>query len=101
MLGRVLGQMAYGRAVAAVGLAGGPELKTTVLPFLLRGVNLLGIDSVMCPTDRRLTAWNRLAREMPQDKLDEATQTAKLEDLPRLGMEILEGKVRGRTVVEV
>ncbi|RDD60455.1 MDR family oxidoreductase [Ferruginivarius sediminum] len=101
MLGRVLGQMAYGRAVAAVGLAGGPEVKTTVLPFLLRGVNLLGIDSVMCPTDRRLTAWKRLAKEMPQDKLDEATQTAKLEDLPRLGKEILEGKVRGRTVVEV
>lgn len=101
MLARVLGQMRYGCSVAAVGLAGGTELTATVLPFLLRGVNLLGIDSVMCPTGRRSDAWRRLAREMPQDKLSAMTTTARLEDLPQLGKDILDGKVRGRTVVEV
>jgi acrylyl-CoA reductase (NADPH) len=100
-LSRVLTQMAYGGAVAAVGLAGGNKLNTTVIPFLLRGVRLIGIDSVMCPRETRLTAWERLSAELPKDKLDAATNFAKFEDLPDLGSRILEGKVKGRTVVEI
>ena len=69
MLARILGQMKYGASVAAVGLAGGSDLPATVIPFLLRGVNLLGIDSVMRPYDDRVRAWNRLATDLPLDKL--------------------------------
>jgi acrylyl-CoA reductase (NADPH) len=93
--------MAYNRAVAAVGLAGGPELKTTVLPFLLRGVNLLGIDSVMQPRDRRLIAWRRIARDLPIEKLEAMVEDATLEDLRALGKAILKGQVKGRVVVDV
>ena len=100
-LARVLAQIAYGGSVAAVGLAGGNKLNTTVIPFLLRGVRLIGIDSVQCPRETRLVAWQRLAEELPNDKLDAATNTIKLADLPDLGKKILEGRVRGRTVVEV
>ena len=99
MLGRVLGQMRYRTSVAAVGLAGGNELNATVLPFLLRGVNLLGIDSVMCAYKRREAAWRELARDLPMDKLDQMTSKASLEDLPQLGKDILKGKVQGRVVV--
>ena len=101
MLARVLGQMKYGRSVAAVGLAGGAQLPASVVPFLLRAVNLLGIDSVMQPFDNRLRAWERIARELPMDKLDAMTSEATLGDLPRLGAEILQGQVRGRVVVDV
>ena len=100
-LGTVLSQMAYGASVAAVGLAGGPKLETTVLPFLLRGVNLLGIDSVMCPKPRRVAAWQRLAETLPLDKLDAMTGEAALGDLPGLAKNILKGQVRGRTVIDV
>ncbi len=100
-LARVLAQMAYGGAVAAVGLAGGAKLNTTVVPFLLRGVRLIGIDSVLCPRERRIEAWRRLARDLPKGSLDAATSVAKLEEVPELGRRILEGKVRGRTVVEI
>ncbi|MHA1600005.1 MAG: acrylyl-CoA reductase (NADPH) [Alphaproteobacteria bacterium] len=100
-LGRALTQMRYGGAVAAVGLAGGPALETTVLPFLLRGVSLLGIDSVMCPPERRLAAWERLVADLPMDKLDEATTMAGLADLPHLADDILKGQVRGRLVIDV
>ena len=82
MLARVLGQMKYGASVAAVGLAGGAGLPATVIPFLLRGVNLLGIDSVMQPYDNRLRAWERIARDLPMDKLEEMIQPATLQDLP-------------------
>lgn len=101
MLARVLGQMKYGASVAAVGLAGGAALPATVIPFLLRGVNLLGIDSVMKPYDGRLKAWERLARDLPMDKLDAMIQPATLEDLPGLGADILKGQVKGRVVVDV
>lgn len=100
-LARVLAQMHYHGAVAAVGLAGGATLETTVVPFLLRGVSLLGIDSVMCEADRRLAAWQRLATDMPMDKLDEITTLAGLADLPRLADAILKGRVRGRVVIDV
>jgi len=101
MLARVLGQMKYGASVAAVGLAGGAGLPATVVPFLLRGVNLLGIDSVMQPYDNRVRAWERIARDLPMDKLEAMTRPATLADLPRLGADILKGQVRGRVVVDV
>ena len=101
MLARVLGQMKHGASVAAVGLAGGAALQTTVVPFLLRGVNLLGIDSVMQPYDNRLRAWKRIATDLPMDKLEEMIRNAKLDDLPRLGADILEGRIKGRVVVDV
>ncbi len=101
MLARVLGQMKYGASVAAVGLAGGADLPATVIPFLLRGVNLLGIDSVMRPYDDRHVAWARIARDLPLDKLHGMIVPATLADLPDLGRDILKGRVRGRVVVDV
>ncbi|MEL0435668.1 acryloyl-CoA reductase [Phycobacter sp. K97] len=101
MLARVLGQMKYGASVAAVGLAGGAALPATVVPFLLRGVNLLGIDSVMQPYDNRLRAWQRIATDLPMDKLEAMIQPATLQDLPKLGSDILKGQVKGRVVVDV
>ena len=101
MLARVLGQMKYGASVSAVGLAGGAGLPATVIPFLLRGVNLLGIDSVMQPYDNRLRAWQRIARDLPMDKLEAMVQPAALADLPELGAGILKGQVKGRVVVDV
>lgn len=101
MLARVLGQMKYGASVASVGLAGGATLPATVIPFLLRGVNLLGIDSVMQPYDNRVRAWKRLATDLPMAKLEAMIQPAVLSDLPQLGAAILEGKVQGRVVVDV
>ncbi|MDE4274538.1 acryloyl-CoA reductase [Phaeobacter gallaeciensis] len=101
MLARVLGQMKYGASVAAVGLAGGANLPATVVPFLLRGVNLLGIDSVMQPYDNRLRAWERIATDLPMDKLEAMIQPATLQDLPQLGADILKGQVKGRVVVDV
>jgi acrylyl-CoA reductase (NADPH) len=100
-LARALGQMKYRCSVAAVGLAGGSELKTTVIPFLLRGVNLLGIDSVYQPAAPRRAAWQRLARDLDLGLLDGMIQPATLEDLPRLAGEILKGQVRGRVVVDL
>ncbi len=101
MLGRVLGQMKYGASVAAVGLAGGAGLPATVVPFLLRGVNLLGIDSVMQPYDNRVRAWQRVASDLPMDKLAQMIQPAGLGDLPKLGADILKGQVKGRVLVDV
>lgn len=101
MLARVLGQMKYGGSIAAVGLAGGAGLPATVVPFLLRAVNLLGIDSVMQPYDNRLRAWARIARDLPMDKLESMVQRATLADLPDLGAAILKGGVKGRVVVDV
>jgi acrylyl-CoA reductase (NADPH) len=85
---------------AAVGLASGFKLETTVMPFLLRGISLLGIDSNMCPKERRLIAWERLAKELPLDKLAAATNTASLADIPDWAGKILQGQVRGRTVID-
>ena len=101
MLARILGQMKYGGSVSAVGLAGGAGLPATVIPFLLRGVNLLGIDSVMQPYDNRLRAWERIAKDLPMDKLEAMIHLATLSDLPALGTDILKGQVKGRVVVDV
>lgn len=101
MMARVLGQMQYGASVAAVGLAGGAALPATVIPFLLRGVNILGIDSVMQPYENRVEAWKRVATDLPLDKLEDMVVPATLEDLPKLGKDILKGQVKGRVVVDV
>jgi acrylyl-CoA reductase (NADPH) len=101
MLARILGQMKYGASVAAVGLAGGANLPATVIPFLLRGVNLLGIDSVMQPYENRVKAWARIAKDLPLDKLEAMITPAGLSDLPALGAAILKGQVQGRVVVDV
>lgn len=100
-LSGVLAAMRYNSTVAAVGLAGGPGLKATVLPFLLRGVNLCGIDSVMCPKPKREAAWARLAEVLPLDVLDGLTTTKALSDVPALATAILKGQVQGRTVIEI
>lgn len=101
MLARVLGQMKYGGSVAAVGLAGGAALPATVIPFLLRGVNLLGIDSVMKPTQDRIRAWAEVAEHLPLDRLEHMAVPASLDDLPKLGADILAGQVRGRVIVDL
>jgi len=101
MLAHVLTQMAYGSAVASVGLAGGNVLKTTLLPLLLRGVAVLGIDSVLCPKDKRIAAWARIARDLDRGMLADITETASLEEVPALAKAILKGQVRGRKVIEI
>lgn len=100
-LANVLSQTRYGGAVTACGLAQGLDLPGSVAPFILRGVTLAGIDSVMRPAPDRVEAWGRLARDLDLGKLEAMTSNATLADLPRLGTEILDGKVRGRVVVDV
>ena len=100
-LARVLAQTKYTGSVAAVGLAGGSKLEHTVIPFLLRGVNLLGIDSVMCPIPRRRAAWARLQADLPLKLLEAMTVDARLDEVPRLAQAIVAGQVRGRVVVDV
>lgn len=101
MLAHVLAGTAYGRSVAACGLAGGSELQTTVFPFLLRGVNLLGVDSVMYPQERRCNVWQRLATLLPGAQLDAITSEVGLEALAESAERILNGDLRGRTVVRL
>jgi acrylyl-CoA reductase (NADPH) len=100
-LATLVTQLAYRASAASCGLAGGSDLAMTVVPFLLRGVNLLGIDSVMCPIERRRAAWARLARDLPHDKLDAIIETIPLAELPAAAGRILKGGVRGRLVVEL
>jgi acrylyl-CoA reductase (NADPH) len=100
-LAAVLTEIRYGGAVAACGLAQGMDLPASVAPFILRGVSLLGVDSVMAPRALRTEAWTRLARELDRAKLAAMTTTVGLEEVPRVAEEILAGKVRGRVVVEV
>lgn len=100
-LAHVLSEMKYHGVVAACGLAGGPDLPATVIPFLLRGVRLIGIDSVMCPYEKRVTAWKRLAQELPMDQLDAVTTKVGLRDILPWGEKILKGQVRGRLLIDV
>ncbi|GGR43998.1 quinone oxidoreductase [Deinococcus seoulensis] len=88
-------------SLAVCGLAGGSELNASVFPLILRGVNLLGIDSVTCPAARREAAWARLARDLQPGALAAVTHTRPLSDLPALAGQILAGQVRGRTVIDV
>ncbi len=101
MLSRVTKQLKYRCAVAAVGNAGGVDVPLSIIPFLLRGVNLLGIDSVLQPYEARVRAWERIVRDLPMDLLETMVEPATLEDLPQLGKAILKGGVRGRVVVDV
>ena len=100
-LANAIAQTKYGGTVAACGLAQGADLPATVMPFILRGVTLRGIDSVMAPLALRNRAWALLAEHLDMDKLDAMTSTAKLEDLPDLGQKILAGQTRGRLIVEI
>ena len=100
-LATVLATLAPWSSCAAIGLAAGHELNTSVMPFLLRGLNLLGIDSNTCPMERRVTAWRRLASELPTDKLEKITAEVPLAAVPELAGKILQGQVKGRTVVDV
>jgi acrylyl-CoA reductase (NADPH) len=100
-LANVLAGTRYGGTVAACGLAQGMDLPGSVAPFILRGVTLAGVDSVMAPKARRLQAWERLARDLDTDKLDALTTTRPLADAPDLAKEILAGQVRGRVVLTV
>ena len=101
MLGNLLPSIAYWGTVASVGNAGGIEFSSNVLPFLLRGINLCGIDSNTCPKENRLKAWTRLSQELPFEKLHAATNHISLAKLPEMASKILKGEVRGRTVVDV
>ena len=100
-LANVLKQIRYGGSVAASGLTGGPGLSTTVLPFILRGVNLLGIDSVEMPMDRRRAAWARIGTDLKPSNLDSIGHDVTLDDLDRVLTDILAGQARGRSVVDV
>jgi acrylyl-CoA reductase (NADPH) len=100
-LANLLAMTKYRGAIAACGLAGGMDLPTSVAPFILRGVSLLGIDSVMAPKPLRLEAWRRLARDLDPQKLAAMTTTISLDNVVETGRAILEGRIRGRVVVEV
>jgi acrylyl-CoA reductase (NADPH) len=100
-LANACAQTRYGGAVAACGLAQGMDLPLTVAPFILRGIRLLGIDSVMCPVPRRTAAWQHLAKEVDRARLDAITQEISLGEAIEAGQRILAGNVRGRLVVDV
>src|SRR3954466_6846118 len=100
-LANMLSMTRYGGTVAACGLAGGMDLPTSVAPFILRGVSLLGIDSVQCPMPQRLAAWTRLARDLDRELLASMTQTVPFDRVFEIGEAILKGQVRGRVVVEI
>lgn len=100
-LANLLSMTKYGGAIAACGLAAGMDLPSSVAPFILRGVCLLGIDSVMCPIEPRKAAWQRLASDLDRTKLSEITQEIALDQVPEWGAKILAGQVRGRVVVKI
>jgi acrylyl-CoA reductase (NADPH) len=100
-LANVLSMTRYGGAVAACGLAGGMDLPSSVAPFILRGVCLLGIDSVMCPLALRQEAWRRLEGDLSRDKIASMTTEIGLADVIEAGRRIVEGQVRGRIVVKI
>lgn len=101
VLANLLSMIRYGGAVAACGLAGGMDLPSSVAPFILRGVSLLGVDSVMAPKPLRIEAWNRLDRELDRALLDSLTEKLGFEDIPEAGNRILAGQIRGRVVIEM
>jgi acrylyl-CoA reductase (NADPH) len=100
-LANLLSMTRYGGAVAACGLAGGMDLPASVAPFILRGVCLYGIDSVMCPISRRREAWKRLETDLDRQKLASMTQEIDLSGVPEAAAAILAGQVRGRIVVKI
>ncbi len=100
-LAGILPYMANNASVASCGLAGGAPFSATVLPFILRGVNLLGINSVRVTREERLEVWRRLSRDLPLDRLDAMTDVAPLDRVFDLGEQILRGKIRGRVVIQI
>ena len=100
-MANILAQVSYGGAVSACGLAQGMDLPSTVMPFILRGVSLLGIDSVMAPMQLREIAWKRLSENINISKLEEMTIDTSLEQVEVLANDILKGKVRGRVIVNI
>ncbi len=100
-LARVLAETREAGAVASTGLVGGATLNTTVMPFIIRGVSLIGIDATMLPIERRRLAWKRLARDLTPSVLETMTTEVTLEDIPQLGRDILAGKITGRTIIRV
>ncbi|UVF18563.1 oxidoreductase [Microvirga terrae] len=100
-LANLLSMTKYGGAIAACGLAGGMDLTATVAPFILRNVALLGVDSVMAPKALRMEAWNRIARELDHDKLAAMTTVIPLDQVLEAGREIVEGRIKGRVVVQI
>ena len=101
ILVNVLAQTKPLGTVAVCGLAAGPDLPGTVLPFILRGVRIWGIDSAYCPPERRTQAWTRLAKDLPLEKLNAITQVRPMADVPSIASDILKGQVRGRIVIDV
>jgi len=97
----VLTQIKRAGAVSACGLAESMDLPTSVAPFILRGVTLYGIDSVMCPIEKRITAWNRLSSELDLDKLELMSHEIGFDDIPDAARAILNGEIRGRTIVKI
>lgn len=100
-LANLLSMTAYGGAIAACGLAGGMDLPASVAPFILRGVSLLGVDSVMAPMALRQEAWNRLGDEIDKDLLETISRTIRFDDIIGSARDIVEGRIRGRLVVEM
>jgi len=101
ILAKAISQTQYGGVVTACGLAAGAGLDTTVLPFILRGVKLIGIDSVYCPYQRRLIAWQRLAKLLPTEFFANACQQIGLDQVTLYSQKMLQGKVKGRLVIKV
>lgn len=101
VLARLLAETNYGGAVANCGLAGGTDLPTTVMPFILRGVSLRGVDSVACPVPRRKEAWERLAKDLPADALNQIERVISLKEVPQEAENMMSGQLRGRVVVDV
>lgn len=101
VLARILAEMNYGGTVAATGLTGGPELNTTVMPFILRAIKLVGVESTTCPSSLRKIAWARLAKELPTNLLEQIFQVISLEEVPQFANKLLAGQIHGRVVVDV
>lgn len=100
-LAALLARVAYRGSVASCGLVGGTEIDTTVYPFIIRGVNLLGIDSVRCPTPVRASAWERIVRDLPFELLEKGARVVSLEEVPQIAAEMLEGRGHGRVIVDL
>ena len=101
MLARILGQLQYGCSVAAIGNAGGVIVPASVIPFLLRGINILGVDSATQPYLGRIQAWNRIVSDLPLNILENMVFPASMDELPDLGRKILRGEIKGRVVVDM
>lgn len=100
-LANVLAQMQYGGVVTACGLAGGMDLPTTVMPFILRGVKLLGIDSVQCPREKRLAAWEQIVKWLPESYYQQACQEISLSEVPEAAEKIIQGQITGRVLIKL